>query len=199
MTSNAICPKPDDWGKVYASLMEHWKSMGCEGPKPPLPPLLSGWWYTLPITKAILWQQTCMWAEERGLAHLVRDVELLVKTPVLDAHYSNWRITPCVRPSKEVAADKLAMLKTRWEEIAGADMAQHSMPIKFTGRKLRRLLVLADLRYRPPWGSWSWISSQHRNVFHDFRRKVNDCVSPHEVDHICFTSTEGVSCECCGR
>src|SRR5439155_802976 len=59
-----------------------------------------------------------------------------------------------------------------------------------TGKKARRLLVQDEVAAIPPWGGWSYRSSDEakRRTFTRFRSAVNKAINPHEVDHIGFTT-----------
>jgi hypothetical protein len=55
--------------------------------------------------------------------------------------------------------------------------------LSFTGKKKRRLLVFADPQITPPWGSWFALASgAQRRAFTQFRKAVNDAISPLHVD-----------------
>src|SRR5208337_1649632 len=83
-------------------------------------------------------------------------------------------------------------LLSHWSEIVGNELASITRPLVFTGRKARRLLVLADSAITPPWGGWSHLSIQEseRRTFTRFRAAINKAIAPHEVDHIDFIIKE---------
>ena len=101
--------------------------------------------------------------------------------------YLEWDSSPKTTPSAEEAESSIHLLTTNWKEIAGLDLASHTKPLRFTGKKRRRLLVLADPKYVPPWGSWNTLKpgEEHRS-FTRLRKRVNETISPIKVDHIDF-------------
>jgi hypothetical protein len=82
----------------------------------------------------------------------------------------------------------LELLASNWSQIVGPELSKATQPLVFTGAKLRRLVVAADEKVSPPWGSWSILSSNEssRRTFTRFRSAINDKISPHHVDHIDF-------------
>ena len=184
------CPQPHIWSEVYKVLHDAWKSGGCVGEPPPTPIILSGWWYTPALAKIIAWEATVRWAAERSLSHLIPEFTHDEWASVSDAagvdtpEYSEYRYhDPSPRPSKELLATSLEQLKRAWPLVAEA-FAGSTTPTAFTGRKGRRLLVDADFTIKPPWGSWTELVV--RKPFRDFRRRVNEAISPHSVDHVDF-------------
>lgn len=82
------------------------------------------------------------------------------------------------------------MLRTlieQWEDLAGPELAANTRPVSFAGRKLRRLIVVANTNSQPPWGKWDCLNEgPERAAFTDLRRAVNGSVAPHGIDHIDF-------------
>lgn len=102
--------------------------------------------------------------------------------------YRSWDYDPKNRPSSEALARYTEILKSRWSEIVGADIALSTRPLGFTGNKARRLLVHASGTFCPPWGGWSYLSrvESERRSFTQFRASINKTIQPHEVDHVDF-------------
>ena len=46
------------------------------------------------------------------------------------------------------------VLKTNWKEIVGKELSEVTRPLAITGKKSRRLIVLASQEYASPWGTW---------------------------------------------
>ena len=60
-------------------------------------------------------------------------------------------------------------------------------PVEFMGAKGRRLIVVVTSNAEPPWRHWDELADQsQRHEFAEFRRRVNDVIAPHHVDHIDF-------------
>ena len=152
-----------------------------------MPIILSGWWYTPAIAKWIAWQATEQWAAERQVSHLIPDLPASEWASVFEASgivmHEYHHHEPASVPSKELLADSMDQLEREWRLVA-EPFADHTLPIAFTGRKGRRLLVEADFGILPPWGSWTKLVD--RKAFTVFRQKVNEAIAPHRVDHIDF-------------
>src|SRR5215831_14752407 len=60
------------------------------------------------------------------------------------------------------------------------------------GKKARRLVIYAEGIAIPPWGGWTYLSSDEskRRTFTQFRRAVNAALAPHQVDHIEFITKQ---------
>ena len=96
-----------------------------------------------------------------------------------------------VVPDSESVSRQINELATRWAEIVGPELAAVTRPVEFTGRKKRRLVVLADAGVKPPWGGWSDLSRYlpERRTFTTFRAAINKAIAPLHVDHVQFTTT----------
>lgn len=92
---------------------------------------------------------------------------------------------PAVRPSADQVRSALHDLKQNWVAVVGAEIAAASEPVRFTGRKRRRLLVVAQEDHTPPWGAWAQITTNPES-FRSFRASINARLSPLHVDHIDF-------------
>jgi hypothetical protein len=102
--------------------------------------------------------------------------------------YREWDFEVKTRPSPDQIAQLMEILLSRSSEIVGKEVDSSKRPLGFTGKKARRLLVLADPTVTPPWGGWSHLSTQklERRTFTHFRAEINRAIPPHEVDHIEF-------------
>jgi hypothetical protein len=92
---------------------------------------------------------------------------------------------PKLKPEKTLVAENLKRLKQNWTEVAGSELAKTTRPKKFTGKKMRRLVLGVDSRFSPPWGSW-YSANRNPRAFFEFRKSVNAVISPMEIDHIDF-------------
>jgi hypothetical protein len=97
-----------------------------------------------------------------------------------------WHSEPKARPSDERIDLALRKLKAFWLQVAGAELAKNTEPMRFSGKKQRRLVVKANPVYQPPWGRWDSLSWGNRRTFTQLRRTVNYLIAPLEVDHIDF-------------
>ena len=105
--------------------------------------------------------------------------------------YLPWNFEPRPKPSQEEANNALILLKQDWESVVGPDLAEATHPLKFTGKKLRRLVVQADANVKPPWGTWMALDpGENRRAFTEFRSTVNKQIHPLFVDHIDFIPVE---------
>ena len=60
-------------------------------------------------------------------------------------------------------------------------------PLRFTGKKKRRLVVRADEKHAPPWGGWNALApGENRRAFTHLRSAINRAISPLQVDQIDF-------------
>jgi hypothetical protein len=97
----------------------------------------------------------------------------------------NYESRPDV--SEQDAEKAIYTLKVEWVQIVGHELSQVTSPLGFTGLKKRRLIVNADFKHIPPWGSWSRLpDSKERREFTRFRAAVNKAIHPLTVDHIDF-------------
>jgi hypothetical protein len=101
--------------------------------------------------------------------------------------YGEQKHEPKLKPSPDTARSVLAALNKDWSAVAGANLAQSTKPLCFSGRKLRRLVVAADPRVRPPWGAWDSKCVNPR-AFTSFRKAINNAIAPLEVDDILFST-----------
>ena len=98
-----------------------------------------------------------------------------------------WNFDGRTAPSDAAAANAVAILLARWNEIAGPELGGVTSPLHFSGPKKRLLVVLAKREASPPWGTWtSLYQGENRRFFTRFRAAVNAAIEPLEVDHIDF-------------
>lgn len=203
-----ICPFPQTWITVFEHLETYARTHSCEPPEPPPPLVLSGWTYSNDLEKAQRWEATVDWARRNGCDGLLAnlpDTEFLVSSilPGYELGTLGERTRPGgsppfgIRSSVLIQAAWLELLQRRWLMIAPEDLATRMRPLAFVGVEFRSLLVEADVRLRPPWGTWTEINADQpsRRAFRAFRAAVNRAIAPHEVDHIEFWLPEagGVS------
>ena len=196
-----ICPNPMPWNEAFTRLTTFAKTRSCSPPSPPRPLILTGWVYSNDVEKMHRWEETVAWATENGCIEVVTGIPdhdfYFVSEPTTYAigpaggpMYRPWDFDKKSRPSTEDVASQFEMLKSRWSEIVGPELARITQPLAFTGEKARRLLVQAEYSARPPWGGWAYLSSveTERRTFTRLRAAVNNAIAPHEIDHIDFTT-----------
>jgi hypothetical protein len=70
-----VCPNPIPWSDTYKALEAAWRKSGCVGSAPPMPLILSGWWYSSDRDKQDRWLDTIRWAKEHDLSHLIKELK----------------------------------------------------------------------------------------------------------------------------
>jgi hypothetical protein len=124
---------------------------------------IDGWVISNDVEKMNRWRETVAWAEENGCRRVVDEIP--------DEHYyyvrrlwagdisplgapyfhtRNWK--PRRRPSEEEVQQSLQRLLADWPDIVWLELGEITRPLKFTGRKKRRLVVLAVASASPPLG-----------------------------------------------
>ena len=109
-------------------------------------------------------------------------------------------VEPAAPPARRTARPVLtadeyqeafAKVRDGWPAAIGAELAAITEPYMFSGRKRRRLIVLVRGAGRPPWGTWQSLAGVEAEgrTFTEFRRRVNEIVAPHGVDHVEFRVT----------
>lgn len=194
-----ICPNPMQWNEVYQRLSRFAETHDCVPSLPPKPLILAGWAFSNDVEKLERWKETILWAEHNGCSQLAGSIpesdfyfadEPTTYTvgPLGGPMYRAWDFDSKKRPSSEILKIAMDNLLRQWSQIAGNELLNHTQPVKFTGKKARRLLIKADEASHPPWGGWAHLSSveSERRTFTKFRKLVNKAISPHEVDHIDF-------------
>jgi hypothetical protein len=201
MIMKRICPNPMPWHEAFERLIKYAQSESCTPSSPPKPLILAGWAYSNDVEKMQGWEETVEWAAKNGCANLVSGISdsdfyfaenptSYMVGPLGGPMYRLWDFEAKSRPSSDQITQMMDTLLTRWSEIMGSELADITRPLAFTGKKARRLLVLANVAATPPWGSWSHLSPQEskRRTFTHLRAAINKAISPHEVDHIDFTT-----------
>ncbi len=193
-----VCPLPRPWHEIYQCLKAAWEKTGRQGEPPPVPLILNGWIYSNEVAKHERWQDTITWARQNGLEHLIPnladDQKYIVEEltsyavgPLGGPMYLHWNFEVKKRPENAAIVIALERLKEHWSEVAGVKLAAHTEPLKFTGKRQRRLLVKASRAIQPPWGSWDQLIPGHeRRTFTRLRQAVNGVIAPLAVDHIDF-------------
>ena len=98
-----------------------------------------------------------------------------------------WNFDARPKPSDAAAANAIAILRDRWDQIAGSELCGVTSPLHFSGPKGRLLVVLAKREASPPWGTWTSLAQgENRRFFTRLRAAVNEAIKPLEVDHIDF-------------
>jgi hypothetical protein len=195
-------PRPTDWSMLYGMLKKAWQERGgSAAPEPPVPLILGGAAFSSAREIRQRWYDLINWSNQYGFSDLL--LEYLPPAPEVDIavaiagvgeegggwwpEYGAQYHAPKPKPSREAVIAALRLLGERWNEIAGAELAGMTKPLKFTGRKSRRLLVAANPEGCPPWGSWYLIRRNPR-TFTTFRSAVNEAITPLEADDITFVT-----------
>ena len=188
-----VCPRPAVWHEIYRRCDQAWSESGRCGEPPPAPLVLSGWAFSSDVDKQERWQALLRWSEERSLTHLVAlhlpddgyYVHSICKA-YPGEHYGCQDHAPAPFPNAAELGAAIERLYDSWAGVAGS-LAQVCKPVEFLGAKGRRLLVLVTENVDPPWGRWDQLSDRSRkHEFTAFRRRVNEVIAPHHVDHIDF-------------
>ena len=149
-----ICPEPVVWYQIYKRLSNHTRQHNA----PPFPFVLAGWLSSNDHEKQLRWDETLRWATENDCLEIVKDiadsdfyfVEQLSKWPLGEGtSYLPYNFEPKLRPSSDDLDRTLIKLKINWSAIIEQDLASRTTPLKFTGKKARRLLVGGDPSYSP--------------------------------------------------
>lgn len=194
-----VCPLPYVWHQIYQSLHNAWESTGQTFFPPPRPLVLSGWNFSNDIEKKQRWDLTVAWAKESGFDQLIPELTPEESYSVYEPTsytigpmggpiFLRWNFNSRVRPSPDMVNQVFQRLKDTWIDVVGCDLAIVTKPLRFTGRKRRRLLIWSDPNSSPPWGSWRERSrmEEERHTFTYFRQRINEAIKPLEVDHIDF-------------
>ena len=195
-----ICPLPGKWNEVFQSLERYARSNPCIPPSPPTPMILAGWAYSNDVVKKLVWEATVDWAEKNGCSELISCITdedfYFVDAPSTyqvgpygGPMYLDWDFSPKKRPTHDDLDKDMEILLSRWSDIVGEEIAKYTRPLRFTGKKARRLLISANASISPPWGGWSYLShGVERRNFTSFRSAINKAIAPHGVDHIDFVT-----------
>ncbi len=188
---------------MFEHLTNYAQSHLCTPPLPPKPLILAGWAFSNDTEKMQRWEETVGWAERNDCSNLVSGIPdedfYFVENPTNytvgslgGPMYHAWDFEAKTPPSSEQTAKLMDILLSRWSEVVGNEIGNVTRPLAFTGEKARRLLVFANATFTPPWGGWSFLSTQEsaRRTFTHFRAAINKAIAPHEIDHIDFTTGE---------
>jgi hypothetical protein len=167
-------------------------------PAPPVPLILSGWTFSNDLDKRDRWESTISWADKYGVSHLLEDllpsemyvVERLEADPIGPMGGPMklpWSFDAKRKLSRQERTEILGLLHSSWNDIAGRDLCQITVPVSLTGQKGRRLLVQVVADGQPSWGTWeSLATGPARRRFTSLRATINQAISPNEVDHVDF-------------
>jgi len=189
-----ISPIPRIWHDIHQRLEWYWiNKLYRKVSPPPTPMILGGWNFSSDYDKKRRWNETLEWANEHDCLDLIsvlkEDEQYCVNefSDWVPYQFSNWDEEPRNRPSDLYAEQCLKKLKKNWSDILDRNFGRYSTPLEFSGKKLRRLLVIYENGYMPPWGSWTdHLANGLPSKFTELRKKVNSIIAPHEVDHIDF-------------
>ena len=199
-----ICPQPQIWHEIFQKLDSAWKAQGRHGTRPPRPLILMGWNHSNDLDKKERWEETLKWAKENNLENLIPEISAADSyfvenpndkpiSPLGSPIQLPWNYSPKVRPSEEVVQNALQTLKENWVKIVGHELGSATAPLRFSGRRMRRLVAAARADYEPPWGEWDTLYAEpFRSHFREFRCAVNKAIAPHHVDHIDFEISDGL-------
>ena len=197
-------PMPAEWAKVHAVLNEAWRARGNTNiPKPPAPLILAGAAFSTASEIRRRWIELIEWANAHGFSEELgfnlpssQGLGVAESTAGVSEQGEGWwpeygeqHHELREKPSKDAALAALVLLKQTWVTVVGPELASSTRPLRFTGQKLRRLLVAADPEQFPTWGNWN-STNANRSAFTAFRKAINSAIAPMEVDDISFI-TEG--------
>jgi len=194
-----VCPKPVVWDRIYQRLRHRWQQGGESGPAPPVPLILGGWAYSNDVEKHSRWQATLHWSRQYGCedlvpalrpeeCHWVEEMSTYEAGPMGGPMYLPWTGKAKTRLTAEEYKTAFEKLRAQWSYVAGAELADIAVPFLFSGAKGRNLIVVVEPSHSPPWGTWTRLSlvESERRTFTMFRKRVNEVIAPHEVDHVTF-------------
>lgn len=191
-----VCPKPQVWDRVCQRLQKAWEALGRPGIEPPMPLILSGWAYTNDLDKQQRWLATDAWANNAGLERLIPElseeegyrVDELGASPTAGPTHLPWSSDSKRKPDAEEYRAAFEKLRARWDYVAGPDLADGTAPFVFAGKKRRNLVVTVEAGLEAPWGTWMAFLQEEskRRTFTEFRKRLNEVIAPHKVDHVTF-------------
>ncbi|MBU2511704.1 DUF721 domain-containing protein [bacterium] len=195
-------PLPADWTKIHSQLSKLWiLKKDRQIPKPPVPLILAGAAFSSADDIRARWIELINWANEYGFSSVLiknlpesPDYDVAERIAGVSADGKGWWPEigeqfhqPKEKPSKEIILKTSERLKFEWKEIVGIELGKETIPKKFTGKKARRLVVIANPDFTPSWGSW-YSASKNPKAFLKFRKTINAAISPMEVDDIEFNT-----------
>lgn len=196
---NFVCPKPLVWDRIYQTLRTYWQRRGEVGPAPPVPLILGGWVHSNDLDKHQRWCATIEWAREHRCSELIPVLEpeegyWVQKMSTYDIGplggpmYLAWSGESKSKPTAEEYQTAFEKLRARWAYVVGPDLADGTAPFMFAGKKRRNLVVTVEAGLEAPWGTWTAFSQEEskRRTFTEFRKRLNEVIAPHKVDHVTF-------------
>lgn len=201
-----ICPLPDAWERTHRKLVvvrDLQQSAGNELPPVPIPLVLAGWTYSNDLEKRRRWEEMKEWALNAGAWRFIDEVgegewyevstpSTYTLGPMGGPMYRSWESTPSKKVSPSQKGQWISLLSSKWNEIAGPSLSETTRPLRITGAKGKRLVVLVvEPSATPPWGDWDRLPMDERRIsFREFRTRVNNALEPHVVDHVDFVRSE---------
>jgi hypothetical protein len=196
-----VCPQPTAWVEVHGALTRAWEARKREGPPPPKPLILTGWISTNDLEKAQRWRETVTWARAHNLGRLVEAREqdgycveeftTYEVRPLGGPMYLPWNFDAKPTPPPGSVQTAMTILLRDWPTIVGWELGRMTTPLRFTGKKKRRLVVKADAEQVPPWGGWNHLApGEERRTFTRMRSAVNQAIASVKVDHIDFEPSD---------
>jgi len=192
---NFISVQPNKWHEIHQKLNRFWEVELDKQTIPPPPALvLSGWTMSNDFDKEQQWKKTINWAEKNGcldLLQLNEDEKYYVEelSSWRPFEYSNWDESIKERPPEDAMRIHFDCIQENWSTILSDEFSNNTVPLGFSGKKLRRLVVKYKEGYLPPWGSWTnHLANGSPSKFTELRKRVNQLIEPHMVDHIDFVS-----------
>lgn len=186
-----VCPQPLRWNEIYSDLLAYYKfNLQKITEEPPILLNLSGWHFSDDFEKKRRWEDMVAWANKYDCSNLIQleeNEKYLVTELSSWVPYANWDLSTKNRPTPRNIEIYSSLIKRGWSTFLDSKFSEHTYPNRFTGKKLRRLEVVYSVGYTPPWGSWTnHLANGKPSKFTELRRKINDLISPHAVDHIDF-------------
>lgn len=196
-----ICPMPIVWNDLYERALKH-AARNKISIRPPVPLVLSGWYFSNDQEKMDRWKEFVAWAEEnryRSLVTNLSEADFYYVNEISDytvgpnggPMYLTWDLKSKIRPSPASIDEMLSKLRAAC--VAGAIPLSNQLdPLVFTGPKCRRLIFRVIGKATPPWGTWTSLSKfeKERRCFTAFRAAINKLIAPHVVDHVDFIVDE---------
>ena len=184
------------WHKFWLELLKASRGVGDE---PPMPLILAASACSNADKLSRLREQLAWAAEREWLVESFRYLESIplehwntgsdvnwFRDGYPRGHFG-WTSDPKPKLARDQAIALISLLRTNWAAVAGEQLSAVCQPVRFSGRRGRRLVVDCVIGSRPPWGSWQGFSRHTpRTSFSTLRASVNKAVAPHVVDHIDF-------------
>jgi hypothetical protein len=166
-----------------------------------MPFILAAWGATNDNQKLNRWVETVQWAKSNNCLNLINDDEIEFYEVVNPTDYEigplggplylPWSFDSKKPLDSKTENELFSKLVLNWINIVGEQLGQITKPIKFSGKKRRKLIVYAEPNSIPPWGSWHELPApryeqEKRRTFTKFREAINKEITPHIVDHVVF-------------